>query len=167
MSHPVSVGGLVPLCYVSPFKNAALYVRARVYHQETNALLATKDLTHIEEGRYTDATFFMPNVPGIIVRYDIFTDVGYSTPSDDEGSVDERFSTSVTVPPDVIRNDEIELVFNDSDESIDLAFEEDDGFELVFTDDESLELVFEETEESLDLVFDDGEAFELTFLDCC
>jgi len=167
MSQPVSVNSVVGLCYLSPNKDENLYVRARIYHDTTNALLATKDLTHIEDGRYTDATFFMPNNK-IKVRYDVYEDAGYTQEACDEGSVDERFHPLET-PSDIIRNDEISLTFTEDDsESFIIDFVENDSFDLQFFDtDESVNFEFSENSgEGFDVEFIENDSFDLQFNEC-
>ena len=165
MSIPVAVNGLVPLCYLSPNKNAALFVRARIFNI-SDTLLATKDLTHVEDGRYTDATFFMPDAANLKVRYDVFTDAGYTAPSTDEGSVDERFH-KLDTPDALIRNDELILVFDDNTGAAIVAeFSEDDGIEAEFSeDDESFTAVFAGEDVVCDFD-DDAESLVATYFDC-
>lgn len=165
MSSPIDTGSIVTLFYLSPTKDTGIYVRATIFNAETDAVLATRDLAHVADGAYSDATYFMPSAK-IKVRYDPYEDASYTASACDEGSVDERFHPSET-PSEIIRNDEIELIFDDTDESIDLVFEEDDSFTLAFDDgDEAIELIFDDTDESIELVFSDSDSFELTFHDC-
>ena len=165
MSHPVFANSLVPLFYLSPFKDVGLFVRARIYNQLTDALIATKDLTHVGDGRYTDATFFMPDIEGLEVRYDIYTDAGYAVVSESEGSVDDRFYRQDT-PEALIRNDELELIFYDDLDDFLIEFG-DDGFlsmELSETD-ESLTLAM--TEDAMTAEFDDDtEGLVVEMFDC-
>jgi len=163
MSLPVKQNSLVPLCYLSPFKNIALFVRARVY-DPANTLLATKNLTHIEEGRYTDATFFMPSVDSLKVRYDIYTDAGYSVANEDEGSIDERFHLLETLDA-LIRNDELELIFDDDDSDMFLTFG-DDETEIIMTAEDS-DFVTEFGDDDTTLSFeDDNDDFSIELNDC-
>jgi len=164
MSNPIDTGSIVTLFYLSPYKNTGLFIRATIMNAETDAVLATRDLAHISAGAYSDATYFMPSTK-IKVRYDVYEDAGHATPDCTEGSVDARFHPSET-PSEIIRNDEIELVFDDTDESIDLTFSDDDSFNLTFSDDDSFDLMFEDTGEGIDLVFSDSDSFDLTFHDC-
>ena len=165
MSTPIATSGLVPLCFIAHNRDETLFVRAKIFDVDGN-LLDTKTLAHTGEGRYTNATYFYPsNEPSIKIHYDPFTDAGFTTPSPINSPIDERFHELGT-PSEIIRNDEIELIFDDTDESIELVFSEDDSFDLTFSDDESFSLTFEEDDESIDLVFSDSDSFELTFHDC-
>jgi len=134
LSLPVAQNALVPLCYLSPVKNTALFVRARIYNS-ANTLLATRDLTHIEDGRYTDATYFYPNEPSIKVRYDVYSDAGYTIPDQCDGSVDDRFH-KLDTPTALIRNDQITIKFTDTTEVMKLNFG-DKGMKLNFVDNDA------------------------------
>ena len=166
MSHPVLFNNLVPLCYLSPYKNTGLFVRARIFNDTTNALLATKDLAHVEDGRYTDATFFMPDIEGLKVRYDVFTDAGYSIPSEDEGSIDERFYQPET-PDALIRNDELELIFNDTVEGFLIEFGDSGFFDIEFGEvEQSMTLSVEDDAGIVAEFNDDTESFIAEYYDC-
>jgi len=102
--------GLVPLCYLSPYKDDGLFIRARIYNV-ADTLLATKDLTHVEDGRYSDATYFMPAEPSLKVRYDVFTEASYVSKSFNEGSKDERFDL-IKTDDALVRNDTLYGVFD-------------------------------------------------------
>lgn len=111
MSLPVIFNNLVPLCFLAHDRDETLFVRARIYNL-ADTLLATKDLSHVEEGRYTDATFFMPSNDSIKVRYDPYTDNVFTKLSKKHGSKDDRFhkaNTELTI----IRNDELIGVLSD------------------------------------------------------
>jgi len=165
MSHPVDVGGVVPLFYLSPYKKTTLYVRARIYNSISGALLATKDLTHISDGRYTDATFFMPDIAGIEVRHDVYTDAGYSIRYDLEGSIEERFHRLITDPA-LIRNDELVLTFDDTGggDEVYMTFT-DDGLFMSIGADEGLSMSFSDADQ-FDMTFVEGDETIFTFYDC-
>lgn len=123
MSVPVFVGSPVPLQYLANDRNASLYVRARIY-SISDTLLATKDLAHVEDGRYSNFTYFMPNVDLVKVRYDPYKDVGYTQFSSSDGSIDQEF-TKLELNQELVRNDEIVAIFEESDESLNGLFSDE------------------------------------------
>jgi len=151
MSLPVLQNGLVPLCYLSPYKDAALFIRARIYNV-ADTLLATKDLTHVEDGRYTDATYFMPAEPSLKVRYDVFTEASYTSKSLNEGSKDERFDL-IKDDDALIRNDELVMIFDEGDL----------GFTVIFTEDETFNISLDMSDEAISLDFSEDDSFSVAF----
>ena len=162
MSHPIKIGDVVPLFYLSPYKNVALYVRASIYNELSGALLATKDLTHISDGRYTDASFFMPDISGLEIRHDVYSDAGYSIPYDREGSIEERFHRLI-VDPALFRNDELILIFNDNDSDELYMVFSDDNFNMNIGSDDQISFMFGDDNFNMTLYSDD---LSITFHDC-
>lgn len=74
----LAVGELVPLTLQLGDGAVGLFPRALVY-DASGALIATKDLTHIANGRYANDTLVMPGAPNnayIAATYIVYTDPG-------------------------------------------------------------------------------------------
>ena len=123
MSVPVFVNSPVPLQYLANDRNPNLYVRARIY-SISDTLLATRDLAHVEDGRYSDFTYLMPNADVVKVRYDPYKDAGYTKFAPCDGSMDQKF-TKLELNQELVRNDEIVAIFEESDESLNGLFSDE------------------------------------------
>lgn len=88
----IKVGDPIPLRLKLSDKENGLYVRAKVQDSTGTAISGSPfTLTHDSVGFYKNISVAMPDVPWVGVVYEVFTDSGFSTPSN-YADVDEVFA---------------------------------------------------------------------------
>ncbi len=78
----IPVGDIVPLRLKLYDEASGLYVRA-IMTNSSDAVLDTRNLTHVVSGLFQDSTYTMPNETIVSATYITFSDVGYTTVSDE------------------------------------------------------------------------------------
>lgn len=74
----LNIGDLIPLELQLSDGSTVMFPQALVY-DASGALLATKSLTHIAQGRYADDSLTMTNTPYTAVTYIVYSDAGHTT----------------------------------------------------------------------------------------
>lgn len=97
----VRTGDPVPLTYQSPFKDAALHIRAVVTKPDGSPVTGSPfALPHVTTGSYRAAAYpLMDSSSWWLIRYEPFLDAGYSVPSGLEGAVEDVMHQGVPIEP--------------------------------------------------------------------
>lgn len=101
----IVVGNIVPLVAQIECQEQVYYVRSYVF-DKFNTLLATLDLDHEGEGKYTNFSYLMPDLELITVQFAVFEDSSYTVESEDYCRQSEIFIKSVPldVSDDIIKS---------------------------------------------------------------
>lgn len=88
----LAVGAVIPLTYQLGGRQTDKYVRATVKNAAGNQISGSPvSLSHDARGQYVDSSLTMPNTAYLRVQYEVFTDSGFTTPFEGEGSGAEVF----------------------------------------------------------------------------
>ena len=91
MASNLASGEDIPLFLTLESKDTGKFVRATIYDADGAQVGAVVSVAHLVDGNYFDDSRTMPSVANIIVVYDVFDDAGFTTPSTDDLSINERF----------------------------------------------------------------------------
>jgi len=105
----IASGERIPLHLTLESRDTAKYVRATIRDNAgVEEIGSPVDIAHLAAGSYFDDSFFMPNKPNIIVRYEVYDDALYTTVSQENLPTDER-----------IQRDDLDSIVGDLGDLID------------------------------------------------
>ena len=92
MSVLLKVGQKIPLKVDLESKRTDLFVRAIIRDDTGSPIVGSPAaVPHLSEGTYFDDSVSMPDVPNILITYDIFDDAGFTLLNDENLVAEDRF----------------------------------------------------------------------------
>ena len=117
MGIALKAGEKIPLHLVLESRDTTKFVRATIRNEAGVEIGASPvAVAHLADGAYFDDSVSMPDTPNIMVRYEIYDDAFFTTPSGENLPSDERFdrddlaSLVDDIQKDVLRGDNIALI---------------------------------------------------------